>query len=104
MKKTIRQPEKFVGMRVDTNKWVIPAGYVLCAKTHKLVAEKNALITFNHHLFSRAFFARVGWYVEDADWLTEEGWSEIQRDLEAAGLWDGYIEADGRARHDVVLQ
>ena len=93
MKHYMSNPAAFVGRRVDPNAWHIPDGYALCRKTWKLQREKDLLRTFAHHLFPREFLLQHGIYIEDADWLSNEGYDEIMDVLCRLGLYDAYVEA-----------
>ena len=93
-KHTIKTPSKWIGKKVDTNKWSIPQGYHLCAKTGKLFAEDDLLVTFAHWLFDRSWLVAKGIMVEDADWLSEEGFFEIADVLKREEKWHYYLERD----------
>lgn len=91
-KRTMRHPERFVGKRVDSTRWLIPDGYVQCAFTGKLCREDDALVTFDHWAFSREErLAMRIWHVEDASWLSEEGYDAILAVLETHGKLDYYL-------------
>jgi hypothetical protein len=85
MKRIIRTPEAFEGKRIDTTKWVIPTGWRICRMTGKLLREDDLGVTFRHYLFDKSLLLANGCYVEDADWLSEEGFDLIMTKLEAAG-------------------
>jgi hypothetical protein len=93
-KRTIRNPEKWIGKRINTVKWNIPCGYEICRQTGKLYPESQLLSSFNHHLFERPWLRANGIFVEDADWLSDDGYDEIVSVLEKAGVWDQYIEGE----------
>lgn len=92
MKRTIRNPQKFIGKRIDSTKWNIPEGYNLCAFTGKFYAETDLQISFGHHYFDRSWLIEKGIYVEDAAWLSEEGYDKITSVLEKENLLSSYIE------------
>jgi|SRR5690606_30535927 hypothetical protein len=93
MKRTIRNPEKWIGKRVDSTKWIIPDGYWKCAMTGKLYREDQLTITFFHWAFTREFRIQHGLTVEDADWLSEEGYDLLMLKLQELGLEGAYHEA-----------
>lgn len=93
MKRTIRNPQKFIGKKLNPGKWNLPESYVLCAKTGKLCKEADAIITFSHWMFNRKFLTANNIYVEDAQWLSEEGYDEIVAVLERTGKYDEYRSA-----------
>jgi hypothetical protein len=93
MKRQMHNIAAFVGKRIDANRWAIPEGYRLCAKTWKLHPESRLERSFAHWVFPREFLLQHGIYVEDADWLSDEGHDEIMSVLECLGLRDAYNEA-----------
>lgn len=90
-RRTMHNPAAFIGKRIDPLRWEIPAGYHLCRKTGKLHHEDDLLVTFDHTRFERSFLREHGILVEDAEWLSEEGYDEIMDVLERLGLRDYYI-------------
>lgn len=91
-KRTMRHPEKWLGRRVDFTKWIVPDGYVRCEFTGKLCRENEALVTFDHWALTRDQRVQLGiWHVEDASWLSDEGYDGIMSLLERAGLYEEYI-------------
>lgn len=93
-KRTMTNPSKWIGKKVNPNKWQIPEGYQLCAKTGKMYAETSLWITFAHWFFDRSWLIEKGIMVEDAAWLSEEGYDEIMDVLKREGQWERYIERD----------
>lgn len=91
-RRQMHNPEAFVGKVVDTTKWDVPDGYAICACTGKLFPESQLLITFDHLAFDRQFRIEHGLTVEDADWLSEEGYFELMDILQRLGLEDAYHE------------
>lgn len=93
-RQTMHNPNAFLGKRVDTTRWIIPDGYVKCAMTGKLCTEEQASISFAHWMFEREFLIENGIYVEDADWLCEEGYDLIMAKLDELGYLDYYYGLD----------
>lgn len=73
--------------------WNIPDGYAICAMTGKFDRFENLSVTFPHHLFDRDFLKANGIYVEDADWLSAEGYDEIIDVLDRLGMLGAFYEA-----------
>lgn len=92
-KRTMRNPQAFIGKRVDSTKWNIPEGYSPCAMTGKLHPESDLTITFNHWAFDREFRIQNGINVYDAEWLSEEGYDLLMIRLQELGLEEAYHEA-----------
>jgi hypothetical protein len=92
MKRQIRNPQAWIGKRINLCTWEIPDGYHLCAKTGKLHAEDDLLVTFAHHTFEREWLISKRIYIEDADWLSSEGYDEIMDVLKREGRYEYYIE------------
>lgn len=93
-KRTLRNPAAWLGKRIDLDKWTLPKRiYVLCRKTGKLMREDDS-VTFAHTLFSTDWLIRRGIYIEDADWLSEEGLFEIYDVLKREGVYDEYVKRD----------
>lgn len=82
MKRTIHNPVAFVGKKLDTTKWNMPEGWNVCAKTGKFMNENDLCNTFSHYLYEKAFLISNNIYVEDAAWLSDEGYDEIMMVLE----------------------
>ena len=93
-KRTMTNPNKWIGKKVNPNKWAIPEGYELCAKTGKFFAKDDLLITFAHWMFDRSWLIEKNIMVEDADWLCEEGYYQIIDVLKREGQWTRYLERD----------
>ncbi len=91
-KKAIKNPEKHIGKRVNPNKYVIPEGYVLCAMTGKFYAERDAEISFAHWAFDSKWLRQRHIYIEDADWLSQDGYDRIMDVLKDEGVYDRYSE------------
>lgn len=89
-RRTMHNPAAFVGKHVDSTKWIIPAGYERCAMTGKLHAEADLERTFFHYAFPKAFLVANGIYVEDAAWLSDEGYDLIEATLDRLGLLEAY--------------
>lgn len=98
-KRTIRNPEAFIGKRIDTTKWELPYGYDVCRMTGKFMAEDDLCVTFNHYAFEKSFLVANSIYIEDAEWLSEEGYDLIMAKLEQLGFYDAY-----RAWFDTDMQ
>jgi hypothetical protein len=77
------------GKRVDSNKWIIPDWHAKCAVTGKMYPEDAFAISFPHHAFTREQLNDLGgWgvgWVEDADWLSEEGYDILMARVDALG-------------------
>lgn len=71
---------------------------MLCRKTGKLVREADALVTFRHYIFDRQWLIAKHIYIEDADWLTEEGWNEIVDVLKQEGQYENYLSCIWNSR------
>lgn len=104
-KRTMHHPESFTGKRIDSTKWIIPAGYERCEMTGKLFAERDLLdYSFAHYFFDRDFLIENRIYCEAAAWLSEEGYYLIIDTLDRLGVladyyaaWDHYQDfIDGR--------
>jgi hypothetical protein len=90
-KRVMRNPEKWIGKRVNGLTWAVPDGFVKCAITHKLCRENDAFISCYVRFFiERAVLSANGIYVEEADWLSEEGYSIVLDTVERLGLSDQY--------------
>ena len=85
MKRTIQNPEYFEGKIIDTTKWIMPPGWNVCAKTGKFMNEDNLCNTFSHYLYEKTFLIDNGIYIENANWLSDEGYEEIIITLETIG-------------------
>lgn len=94
MKRTISNPSYYIGKKLNPNKWNIPEGYELCAKTGKFLAVNDLLATFAHWLFDRSWLIEKSIMVEDAQRLSGEGYDEIMDVLKHEGQWTRYIERD----------
>lgn len=90
-KRQIRNVNAFVGKLIDFSKWVVPAGYSCCEMTGKLFAEKDA-VSFQHWMFNRDFLKANGIYVEDAAWLSPEGYDAIMDTLDRLNVLDAFYE------------
>jgi len=83
-KRTMHNPAKFVGKRIDITKWnsIDPwEDYVICRWTGKLMHADNT-VSFNHYAFDRDFLTKHGLMVECAEWLSEEGYDLLIWELE----------------------
>lgn len=97
-KRVMRNPDKWVGKRVDGVLWDIPEGYVRCAITHKLCREQDAYISCYVRFFvDRTILSANGIYVEEADWLSEEGYCIVLDTVERLGL-SGLYNQEKEAR------
>lgn len=88
-KRTMRNPEAFIGKAVDTRKWNIPGlddRYAICRYTGKLFDCWNTGATFNHHAFNRDWLINNGLYVEDAEWLSDEGFDQMMMQFDKLGI------------------
>lgn len=90
-KRHLRHPEKWIGCRIDTTKWIVPDGYVLCDHTGKLYPEEQALLTFAHWVFERDELRTMGIHTEDASWLSEDGYYQILDILDVHNRLDYYL-------------
>lgn len=95
IKRTMHNPTAFLGKRIDETKWIITdARYQVCRMTYKLFDTAAGDPSFGHYHFEKQFLLDNGIYVEDAEYLSLEGFAQIQQALEDLGLWDQYIEED----------
>lgn len=92
-KRTIRNPQAFVGKVIDSTKWNVPEGYDKCEMTGKLHPYSALERTFEHHFFDRQFLIDNHIYCEDAAWLSDEGYDLIIAKLDELGVLDAYYEA-----------
>lgn len=93
-KRNMLNPDAFVGKRIDMyTAWNIPDGYAVCAMTGKFDRCENLSVTFPHYLFDKTFLKTHGIYVEDADWLSAEGYDEIIDVLDRLGMLSTYLDA-----------
>lgn len=92
MKRNINNPEKFIGKKINLNKWNLPEGYNVCEKTRKFYAESDLGVTFAHHTFDRNWLIEKHIYIEDAAWLSAEGYDEIMDVLKREGKYSEYLE------------
>lgn len=92
-KRNMTNPAAFIGKRVDPSRWTIPAGYDRCEMTGKLYPHNQLEHTFRHWVFNRDFLAENGIYVEDAAWLSAEGYDLIMTKLDDLGVLGAYREA-----------
>lgn len=85
--RVMQHPEKWIGKRVDGIKWAIPDGFVKCAITNKLYRERDAYLSCYVRFFiDRSVLSVNGIYVEEADWLSEEGYHIVLDTIERLGL------------------
>lgn len=89
---TEAQAKALTGKRIDPNKWKLPEGFKTCAMTGKLHPECALECSFSHWAFERSFLIEHGICIEDADWLSEEGYDLIMAKLESLGLLSQYRE------------
>jgi len=82
----------YIGKKLDLNKWNIPEGYELCAKTGKFYAISDLCVTFAHWMFDRNWLIEKNIMIEDAAWLSEEGYDQIIEVVKAEGKYDQYCE------------
>lgn len=92
MKKTMSaaQAAHLTGKRVNRDKWQLPDGFAVCAVTDKMLPESELLVTFQDGHLTAERWALVGPRIEDADWLSEEGYGLLMDRVGAAGLMDVY--------------
>jgi hypothetical protein len=83
---TEAQAKHYTGKRVDLMKWQLPEGYETCELTGKLYPQSELEISFPHYLFDKKMLIANGIYVEDASWLSEEGYGIILTKLENIGV------------------
>lgn len=83
---TAKQIAHLTGKRINLNKWHLPEEYELCELTGKMLPMSELEISFPHHLFDRDMLIENGIYVEDAAWLSEEGYGIILTTLENIGV------------------
>ena len=95
--RVMHNPDAFVGKVVDGVFWAVPEGYVKCAITGKLHKEEDAYIScYVRFAFSREFLSSNGIYVEEADWLSEEGYDIVISTLDRLGVLDQYLGTEKR--------
>lgn len=92
-KLTMHNPHQFVGKRIDPNRWEIPPNYARCAMTGKLHPIDALVITFRHHIFQWDWLVAHGIAIEDAAWLSNEGYDQIMDVLKREGRYEEYIES-----------
>lgn len=80
------QIKHLTGKRVDLNKWHLPEGYWTCELTGKLYPEAQLECSFPHYLFDRDMLVANRIYVEDAAWLSNEGYEIILTKLKNIGV------------------
>ena len=103
VKRTMRNPEAFVGKMIDSTKWNIPEGYERCELTGKLYREDDMTVSFPHYFFDKAFLREHRIYVEDAAWLSDEGYDIIMATLEKLGMMDFYWSQVERGDDPVAI-
>lgn len=84
-KRTMHNPEYFEGKRISVGKWNLPDGWDVCAYTGRLHRWDDLMVTFPHTRFDRQWLLDHNLYVEDAEWLSVEGWDQMVAKLEALG-------------------
>jgi hypothetical protein len=97
---TVKQIKHYTGKRVNSVKWQIPDGYERCAMTGKMYPDTLLEVSFPHTLFDRDMLLSNHIYVEDAEWLSQEGFELILMKLEQIGV-DFYAVLD--AEFDRIL-
>jgi hypothetical protein len=93
VKRKMHNPAAFVGQRINLTKWQLPrnAEYAICRMTGKLMHMDDLGVTFWHQAFERSFLSKHGIMIEDADWLSEEGYEAIMNKLVSLGELDTYL-------------
>lgn len=93
-KRQMRNPQAHVGKVIRSGRWQIPDDYACCAMTGKLHRTANLECTvYVREVFGKQFLLDNGIYVEEADWLSEEGYGQIMDILYRLDLYDFYIKA-----------
>lgn len=93
-KRVMRNPERFIGKRINGLIWSEPDGYCRCAITGKFHRQDDAMIScYVRHFIDRKVLSANGIYVEEADWLSQEGYDIVLSTIERLGLSDQYNEA-----------
>lgn len=88
-KRTMRNPEKFVGKRIDRTKWILPEDfdleYAVCAYTGQVFRQREG-DSFPDFLFERSWLKANGLCVEAAEWLSAEGYELMISKIALLGL------------------
>jgi hypothetical protein len=83
---TTGQIKHLTGKRIDLNKWYLPEGYEVCEITGKMHPVSELETSFPHYLFDREMLVTNRIYVEDAAWLSEEGYGIVLTKLGNIGV------------------
>lgn len=93
-KRTIRHPEKWVGKRIDLNKWQLPEDYTVCRWTGEVMHVHHG-VSWPDFIFDWGWLKAHGLNIDAAEYLSKRGYDQMVQRLADLGvdiyqMWDAW--------------